>query len=310
MKHIFIINPAAGKGADARRIRDEITSACKGLDFEIYHTTARGDATRFVRERIESKPTGDVYRFYACGGDGTISEVIGGAALAENVEVGCIPIGTGNDFVRNFTYPEHFTGIKHQLDGSAEVIDCYSYGEGKYGINMINIGFDCDVVAKASELKQRRLVPKSLAYIGGVFVLLGQNKGCTIRVVREDGSEVTKEFQLVSVANGAYCGGGFNSAPKSSLSDGLLDVSLITKVTRRELITLIGSYKKGTHLETKLGKRVVEYSHAKKVEFAFPEPTNVCIDGEISKMESLTLGIVPGAVKFLIPDGCTIKTRG
>lgn len=307
MKHIFIINPVAGKGADARCIRDAITVTCKGIDYEIYHTTSRGDATHFVRERIKNKPSGEVYRFYACGGDGTLCEVVSGAALAQDVEVGCIPIGTGNDFVRNFTHSEYFGNVKRQLDGSAKVIDCYAYDEGEYGVNMVNIGFDCDVVAKASELKKNSLLPKSLAYIAGVAVLLGQNRGCTIRVVREDGSEVTGEFQLVSAANGAFCGGGFHSAPRSSLSDGLLDVSLIAKVTRTELLALIGSYKSGTHLETKLGKRVVEYTHAKKVEFNFAEPTNVCVDGEISKMERLTIEVVPNAVKFAIPSGSDIN---
>ncbi len=307
MKHIFVINPAAGKGAEARRLRDAITVTCKGLDYEIYHTTASRDATSFVRTRIANKPEGEVYRFYACGGDGTLCEVVGGAALANDVEVGCIPIGTGNDFVRNFTNPEQFINVKSQLDGTTETIDCYKYGEGEYGVNMVNIGFDCDVAAKASELKKNSLLPKSLAYIAGVAVLLGKNKGCSIRVVREDGSEVTKEFQLVSAANGAFCGGGFRSAPRSSLSDGLIDVSLIEKVTRTELLTLIGSYKNGTHLETKLGKRVVEYHHAKKVEFDFSEPTNVCIDGEISQMEHLSLEVVPSAIRFVIPSGSTIK---
>ncbi len=307
MKHIFIINPAAGKGVDSRRMRDEITAACKGLDYEIYHTTARGDATRFVRESIKNKPSGEVYRFYACGGDGTLSEVVSGAALADEVEVGCIPVGTGNDFVRGFKAPELFGSIKAQLEGTAETIDCYSYGDGKYGVNMVNVGFDCDVAAKASELKKNRFVPKSLAYVGGVLVLLGQNKGCTIRVVREDGTQATKEFQLVSVANGAFCGGGFKSAPRSSLSDGLIDVSLIEKVSRSELLRLIGSYKKGTHLETKLGARVVEYTHAKKVELCFGEPTNVCVDGEISQMDRLCIEVAPSALRFVVPNGSSIN---
>lgn len=308
MKHIFIINPVAGKGNEWQRILGAINNAISsGADCEIYETTAPHDATRFVRERIKNKPDSEIYRFYACGGDGTLSEVVSGAALAKEVEVGCMPLGTGNDFVRNFSESKSFFDVNKQLNGTAFPIDCYAYGEGKYGVNMINIGFDCDVVAKASELKRGRLMPKSLAYIAGVVVLLRENKGCTIRVIREDGSEVTKEFQLVSAANGAFCGGGFHSAPKSSLSDGLLDVSLIEKVTRTELIRLIGSYKSGKHLTTKLGKRVVEYSHAKKVEFEFAEPTNVCVDGEISKMERISLAVVPNAINFVVPEGSKIK---
>ncbi len=310
MKHIFIINPVAGKGNEWRRILDAINDAkSSGTDCEIYETTAPRDATCFVRECIKNKPESEIYRFYACGGDGTLSEVVSGAALANGVEVGCIPIGTGNDFVRNFTEHKAFFDVNKQLRGTATPIDCYSFGDNEYGVNMINVGFDCDVAAKASELKRGRLMPKALAYIAGVVVLLRENKGCTIRVIREDGSEHTGKFQLVSAANGGFCGGGFHSAPKSSLSDSLLDVSLIGKVTRLELIRLIGSYKNGKHLETKLGKRVVEYSHAKKIVFEFNEPTNVCIDGEISKMERISLEIEPNAINFVVPEGSKIKIK-
>ncbi len=318
IKHIFVLNPAAGKGSEGKPLSEIIRDACTvaGVDYSVYYTTARSDATRYVRETIAKKPQGQTYRFYACGGDGTLSEVVSGAvnknavtaqAPLEGVEVGCIPIGTGNDFVRNFTSHEFFRDITKQLLADAEPIDCYSYNGTGYGVNMVNIGFDCDVAFKASELKKSKLIPKGLAYIAGIVVLLKQNRGKLVHVINEDGSELTREFQLVSAANGGFCGGGFYSAPKSSLSDGLLDVSLIDKVTRREFIGLVGAYKSGKHLETKLGKRIVNYTKAKAVSFEFSEPTNVCIDGEISPMERLDISILPKAVAFAIPVGCKLK---
>ena len=138
-------------------------------------------------------------------------------------------------------------------------------------------------------------------------MLLKQNRGKLIHVINEDNSEVTREFQLVSAANGGFCGGGFYSAPNSSLSDGLLDISLIDKVTRREFIGLVGAYKSGKHLETKLGKRIVTYTKAKAVCFEFSEPTNVCIDGEISVLERLDITVIPKAVAFAIPVECKLK---
>ncbi len=316
MKHVFIINPAAGKGKEGKPLSEMIRDACtvSGAQYQIYYTTARGDATRYVRETVEKKPQGQIYRFYACGGDGTLSEVISGAidqsdsdSPVEDVEVGCIPIGTGNDFVRNFTSPDFFCDITKQLLADATPIDCYSYNNTGYGVNMVNIGFDCEVAAKASELKKHKFIPKGLAYIAGIVTLLKENRGKLIHVINEDGSELTREFQLVSAANGGFCGGGFYSAPKSSLSDGLLDVSLIDKVSRREFISLVGAYKSGKHLETKLGKKIVNYTKAKAVSFEFSEPTNVCIDGEISQMERLDISILPRAVAFAIPVGCKLK---
>ena len=315
MKNFFIINPAAGKGVESSHIIGTIKNVCAAADvqYEIYFTTARGDATNFVRNKIGEKPSGETFRFYACGGDGTLSEVVNGAINTEanenpgaisGIEVGCIPIGTGNDFVRNFTSPDFFRDIKKQIYAEAMEIDAYSCGENKYGINMINIGFDCDVAAKASEYKTRKILPKSLAYIAGVVVMLRKNLGKVIRVIRDDGTEITKEFQLVSAANGGWCGGGFNSAPRCSLNDGLLDISLIDKVTRRDLIRLIGSYKVGKHLETKLGQRIVEYKQEKAVKFEFTEPTNVCIDGEILQTDKLEISVMPRALAFAIPYGC------
>ena len=149
-------------------------------------------------------------------------------------------------------------------------------------------------------------MPKSLAYIAGVVSVLRKNEGLYTRV--DIGNEIGeyKYYQLVSAANGGYCGGGFHSAPKSLLSDGALDVSLIDKITRPEFIRLVGSYKKGKHLETKLGRRVVHYTHKDSVTFTFSSPTNVCIDGEIEKRDSLTLKVNPKSLACVVPVGCDI----
>ncbi len=317
VKHIFIMNPAAGKGAAAKKLSEAINDACRaaGVQYEIYKTVGQGDATRFVRERISSKPEDEIYRFYACGGDGTLSEVVCGAAnpdadkcpgALKNIEVGCIPVGTGNDFVRNFKNREFFSDITKQLLADSTLIDCYLCSDGNIGVNMINIGFDCDVVVNAAELKKNPLLPRGLAYIAGIASTLKKNLGRVITAKLADGTEITREFQLVSAANGGFCGGGFHSAPGSSLNDGLLDVSLINKVSRFDFIRLVGAYKKGTHLETKLGKKVVHYAKVKSVAFEFSEPANVCVDGEVRRLDRLALSVLPRAIAFAVPVGCEI----
>lgn len=319
IKHFFIINPTAGKGKVQSSLFGAIEDACHvaKAPYEIYKTAGKGDGTRFVREKIKEKPENEVWRFYACGGDGTLSEVVNGAVDAEcdpltikpiqGVEVGCIPVGTGNDFVRNFTSPEFFRDITKQLLADSKEIDCYSCGEGRYGINMINIGFDCDVVIKASEYKKHPLTPRRLAYVLGIASTFIKNLGCRIAVQRDGETTESREFQLVSAANGGFCGGGFYSAPESSLDDGFLDVSLIKKVSRFDFIRLVGRYKKGTHLKTRLGKKVVEYKKAKTVDFFFEKPTNVCIDGDVVNMEQLHLSVLPKCLSFVIPVGCRMK---
>ena len=101
MKHIFIINPAAGKKDSRQRVYTMAEALKKkhNLDVECMLTKSRGHATALTRAIAE---TGDYVRFYACGGDGTVNEIANGIAGFPNAAMTCIPIGTGNDFLKNF----------------------------------------------------------------------------------------------------------------------------------------------------------------------------------------------------------------
>ena len=80
MKHIFIINPVAGNGIDNVTYSEKIKQAFTELgieDYEIYVTTGVGNANEFAKEKVA---TGEHIRFYACGGDGKLSEVVNGSS--------------------------------------------------------------------------------------------------------------------------------------------------------------------------------------------------------------------------------------
>ena len=131
MKHIFVYNPIAGAGKVQKTELPRILAAVKdaGVDYEIHRTTNAGEATSWVRRRLENAPPEDLLRFYAVGGDGTLGEVLNGLYGFENAELACVPMGSGNDFIRNFggeprgaeDYP--FTRIDAQLRGEATPID-------------------------------------------------------------------------------------------------------------------------------------------------------------------------------------------
>ena len=97
-------------------------------------------------------------------GDGTFGEVVNGAVGVSGVSVGVVPIGTGNDFVRNFSSGELFFDIDAQIDGQEERIDILKCND-KYAVNMINIGFDCEVVKKKEVFNKKPFMPSKLAYI-------------------------------------------------------------------------------------------------------------------------------------------------
>ena len=304
MEHIFIINPSAGQGKAAKLI-PAIQLALEGTTYKysIYTTKAAGDAERFVRETCE---TDRKVRFYVCGGDGSFHEAVNGAKGFPEAELGIIPVGTGNDFVRNFGRKGDFMDILSQVEGrsmSCDVIDI----NGRYVANMANIGFDCEVVVQAGKWKQKPLISGPVAYIMGIVSEFAKPMGKRMSFRWADGTTMTGKFLLCTLANGSFCGGGFCSSPKAALNDGLMDVGIVQMLPRGRFIGILPKYKTGTYLDTKLGKEKVLYEKYEKLELAVAEPTNISIDGEIRQFTYLKAEMVKGAFRFIVPKGLEVR---
>ena len=305
MKNYFIINPRAGKGKHAKTLEEQIRSACErcGADFEIYITTAVGDATRFVREKCADEGSLPA-RFFACGGDGTLGEVVNGAVGISGAYVGLIPSGTGNDFVRNFADKDLFFDIEAQLGGSDVKIDVLKCND-IYAINMINIGFDCEVVKKKESIQARGILPAKLAYIFGLVGTLARKPGVRAKISFDGSDAVDKKYLLTTFANGKFCGGGFHSNPFAALNDGECDVLLVNDISRTRFVSLVGSYKKGTHINEKTVK-VLSTRKAECVDIEFFGTQSISVDGELFDFEHITITCVREALGFTVPRGVAL----
>ena len=111
MKHIFILNPAAGKENAKEKLAAQLKSVYANVDYEIYETRGRGDASAYIKQYCETNK--ESVRFYACGGDGTLNEVVNGAVGFPQASVGCIPCGSGNDFVKYYGGKEIFLNMEY-----------------------------------------------------------------------------------------------------------------------------------------------------------------------------------------------------
>ena len=316
-KLFFVINPTAGQG-QAMKLIPEIEAICQvaGADYEIYETKARGDAERFVRQRCEEHETraasredpDTVLRFYACGGDGTLNEVVNGAAEYGFTEIGCIPAGTGNDFIRNF--PEgSFDDPVRQIGGKACLCDliryegiCGGQAVSRYCVNMFNIGFDCNVVDMTDRMKRLPLMTGTTAYLASITAMLIEKKGADLLVEYDDGTIYDGRLLLISIANGICCGGGIKGLPRAVTDDGLFDVSLVKNVSRHVFVRLFPKYMKGTHLEDKRLADVLRYTHERRLRI-LPNrgEMKLCVDGEITEAGAVTFTMCPKKFRFIIP---------
>lgn len=302
MKHYFIVNPAAGKGKDTYALIERIENSCraKSIDFDIHITEKAGDATEFVKKTCEAAK--ESIRFFSCGGDGTNNEVISGAVGFDCAEVGFIPDGTGNDFIKCFEGAERFTDIDAQLDGKVEAIDIISCND-RYIMNIMNIGFDCEVVRQTVKIKKLPLVSKSLAYILGVVVELIRKSGTKLRVSLDGGPAEERSLLLSTFSNGRYYGGGFNASPKARLCDGLMDVCFVRNMSRTRFIGLVKYYRSGEYLNEERFKKIVDFHRCSEAVLEFESEQSVCIDGELIEGKRFELKVLPRALKILIPKG-------
>ena len=300
----FIINPTAGKHrSDLTELAIEKRFAALGAHrYEIHRTERPGHATEIARAIGERDGSSAV--IFACGGDGTVNEVVNGLAGTGAV-LGVLPCGTGNDFVRTVYGMRDPVAILDRLGSeSYRSVDAARFNDRLF-VNVASLGFDTIV-----GLKAKAMVAKA-PWIGGVSYLFAAIAGLSgkhhfpmeldLEVQSKDGATervLRKEsFTLMAVCNGAYYGGGFHPAPEADASDGLLDLCVVRKLGVFRILALIPKYAGGTHMGN---PAVSMYKVRKGTIRRVDEPLAVNCDGESSYEDSIGFEVLPGAIRLAV----------
>ncbi len=298
MKHVFIVNPCAGKGKNQAsnyiipRIKEYFSK--NNGSYEIHETTEPYEGINFVKYYPVGEET---VRFYACGGDGTLFEVVNGAYGKENVEVAVIPLGSGNDFIRLFGNKEDLIDVEAQVNGTPiklDVIKCL----GKIAINQCSMGLDAEVCAGQAKFKKIPFINGEAAYTASLlYSFIGKMKS-VFTVQFDDEEPFTAPTLFCYCGNSRWYGGGYMAAPHAMPDDGLLDFVHVKKnIPRIKLLGLINKYKRGEHLDWD----ITTFSRGKKLTIHSDRPAAVNIDGECEYVNDCTFEIVEKGITFVIP---------
>ena len=301
MRHIFIINPHAGKGTHTSALyamADQLRER-HGLTVECLLTDRPGGAEAMARRLAES---GESVRLYACGGDGTVHEVANGIAGFENATMTCIPTGTGNDFLKNFgADQERFRDAENLWNGPEfplDLIDC----NGRYCLTIACSGIDAriaDSVHRYGDLPGFSGRGSYLLSVAVNFLFKGISQHWTVTL---DGETIEDDFALVSMCNGRYYGGGSMPVPAARMDDGVLHTILVKNVPRRTFARLFPAYSAGECWRFPSIARVVT---AKEVVIRSREQEIVtCLDGESLRGREVRLRLADVNVQFFGPEGC------
>ena len=303
MTHLFIINPAAGSRNRTKEYSVAIHDICtaRNLDYRIEVSGAPGECCRIAREAAES---GEEYRIYACGGDGTLNEVVSGAAGFDNVSVSVFSGGSGNDFVKLFSDPKAFFDLERLLDAEETEFDLIQCNDD-ISLNICSVGLDARIGTDVANYKRIPLLSGFRAY--AVSTLVNVCRGIAEHyVVEVDGEVIDSEQTLICACNGRYYGGGFNPVPEADPQDGLLDVLLIKKVSRLQVAQVIGKYKAGRHAEL---PHLVRHIKTDRVVIRCDGPTAINLDGELRVSDTVDIRVADKKIRFFYPKGLTYSTK-
>ena len=298
MKHLFIVNPTAGKKDSTEAVREKVEKAFadRSDSYEIFVTSRAMEAPGKIKSEAES---GEHIRVYACGGDGTFNECVCGAAGLSNVAVCPFPTGTGNDFCRMFGEEKDlYRDIDAVLAGYETEIDLINCN-GRYSANICSAGIDARIGVDVHKYSSLPMVGGMGAYVLSTIVNVFKGINCKMRVKCNDYVSEGKHA-LVCACNGRYYGGGFNPSLDARPDDGLLDILIVTGVNIFQLPFLIGKYSTGRADEL---TKFVTHLRGDNLEIEFEEENLVQGDGEAIYAKNFSMRLEPKALKLVVPKG-------
>lgn len=312
MRTLFLLNPTAGKADCTRALPRQIDAAAAraGLargEYTIRITAHAGHARELANTAArQARQAGEQLRIYTAGGDGTFNEALTGVYGFENAAVGCLPYGSGNDFLRTFGTKAEFLDLDAQLAGGPVAIDLMQTSLG-LSATICAAGLDAQVAYGIPKFRRIPLCGGEAAYALSIVEQLCGHIGRRVEYTI-DGETLTVDCLMCAVCNGRTYGGGFRAAPEAKPDDGWLDVYIIRKVSRLTIAKLLGMYKNGGHFRNGQLVRAAEpyfiYRRAKQVSLRAVDgrgPIVATADGECVPKEQITVQVQPLAGRILLP---------
>lgn len=299
LKTMLVVNPCAGRGRGARifpAVRALLEPRFPGMALRV--SGRPGQALDFGREALAE----GYGRVICLGGDGTPFEVVSGMYAAgvppPGFELGLVPAGTGNSFLRDFSLRTWGEAVSAILAGRRRLVDAVeaAYDEGgrearRHFLNILGVGLIADIL----KLTNERL--KGLGAAGySLAVLLRLARGMRNRLqLTLDGEEREIAGSALVVSNSKFTGGAMKIAPMADPGDGRADLVAFQGVNLRDMLAIFARVFSGGHLRH---PRVWSRPVAGLTVVADP-PQRLMADGELLGHTPLRLRVLPAALTVL-----------
>ncbi len=295
-----IINPTSGNGTSKKKwpqIKSLLES--DSFDFDFAFTEHENHSPQLVQEAIEN----GFLNIICVGGDGTLHNIVNGImnqniVLSNEVIIGMIPIGTGNDWVKTYAIPNDFEkAIQVIKKGNRKTQDLgkieFLNDDKKpvYFNNLAGVGFDGFVVSKVHKYKHFG----ALAYLTGAVLGLFSFKNFKSKVTIND-KEINSKTLMVLIGLCNYSGGGMQLTKNPDPFDGLFDISIAKNIGRFDIVKNLTKLFNGKIVNHK--KVETLKSDAITISVDEDEKPFIQADGELIGKGNVKISIVPKAFSF------------
>ena len=296
-RFLLIANSTAGKGR-GKRLAEHVNQRllAAGVTSAIKWTTASDDAERIARDVLDNAGFDERICLVPCGGDGTVQEVVNAMLRRRESRavLGLAPGGRCNDFASTFGITPDAEKIADTLlAGRTRCVDVGRIND-RYYCTIAAMGFDAAVSRYVNDTKLP--LAGTMAYIIGTLRVLLTFAPVAVRL-KYDGTQIEEELFLVATANTPSYGGKMRIAPAADVADGLLDVCIVSKMSRLSGLNLLRAVLQGRHTELP-GVRFVRTA---AIEIETADRREVWADGEFITDTPVKIEAVPRGLEVVTP---------
>ena len=286
---LTLVNPAAARGRHAGKVQHALEALRQqGWKLQVHETRGPNDASEVARAACREGQT----RFLVAGGDGTLFETLNGAldsGKSEGLEVGVLPTGTGNSFLRDFGIFRLEDALDALLRGGSRRLDAVHAqhaGGSFHFVNLLSFGFSARVGAHRNQHYARW---GQAGYVLSTLQCVPRLDAQTIQVGLDEGGSDAWRVALLSFCNTRFTGGSMMMAPAADPSDGALDIVRVGDIGALRLLSTFPRIFAGSHV----GRPGVSQSRAKRIDFHDIEEQDLMVDGEILRARLRSLEVRP-----------------
>ncbi len=301
MKHIFIVNPYAGSMTFANNLRRQLEKI-DGFEYFLFNSRYTGNETELTKKIVQFFPD-EQLRIYACGGSGTMRNVLEGVGENPHVDLAFYPCGMTNDFLKVFSQEdqERFYDIEELIHGETILVDSVLTNHGR-ALNTFSCGMDAEIMRYIATQHPVRTVGVQVPYSAYIFEALLRLKKMDLKI-RVDDKEMDGYYDELCWGNGCVLGGSL-CMPKGFVpNDGLGSYVLVPSKGHLAFIRILVNLIRQKNDFIEKNARV---GHGKKMTIVRADrgPIVANLDGEmLSAPGEWTIEIRPSSVRFVVPRG-------